>query len=247
MQILGVIPARLGSTRLPRKVLREIAGRPLVAWVYEAARRAPSLSDVLVATDSEEVLNVCASLSIPAMMTSEAHTCGSDRLFEVMCKRAADVYVNIQGDEPLLRPEHLERLLSPFFERPDETFVTTLMVAIGEDQAQDPNNVKVVTDHADRALYFSRWPIPYDRDKTGQVRFFKHLGVYAYRGDTLARFQSLPPSPLELAEKLEQLRFLQNGIPIHVLATEFDTVGVDTEADLETVRAILEGRAGRPL
>lgn len=242
MEVLGVIPARLGSTRLPRKVLRDIGGRPLVAWVYDAARQARSLSDVVVATDSAEVMSACEALSIPAMMTSEKHPCGSDRIHEVMGKRAADIYVNIQGDEPLLKPEHLDRLLSPFFDRPGEVFVSTLKVAIGKDAASDPNNVKVIADTDDRALYFSRYPIPYDRDNTGNVQHYKHLGLYAYRGETLDKFYRLPPSSLELAEKLEQLRFLQNGIPVHVLETEFDTVGVDTEADLARVQEILASR-----
>jgi 3-deoxy-manno-octulosonate cytidylyltransferase (CMP-KDO synthetase) len=242
MEILGVIPARLGSTRLPRKVLREIGGRPLVAWVYEAARKAKSLSDVVVATDSAEVMSACEALAIPAMMTSEKHPCGSDRIHEVMGKRQADIYVNIQGDEPLLTPEHLDRLLSPFLDRPGEVYVSTLKVAIDKDAARDPNNVKVITDVQDRALYFSRYPIPYDRDNIGNVGYYKHLGLYAYRGETLDKFHRLPPSPLELAEKLEQLRFLQNGIPVHVLETQFDTIGVDTEADLARVQEILAGR-----
>lgn len=242
MEILGVIPARLGSTRLPRKVLRDIGGRPLVAWVYEAAKKAGSLSDVVIATDSAEVMAACEALAIPAVMTSEKHPCGSDRIHEVMGKRPADIYVNIQGDEPLLKPEHLDQLLTPFFDRPAEVYVSTLKVAIDNEAAGDPNNVKVITDFQDRALYFSRYPIPYDRDKTGQITHYKHLGLYAYRGETLDKFHRLPPSPLELAEKLEQLRFLQNGIPVHVLETRFDTVGVDTEADLARVQEILASR-----
>jgi 3-deoxy-manno-octulosonate cytidylyltransferase (CMP-KDO synthetase) len=239
MEVLGVIPARLGSTRLPRKVLRDIGGRPLVAWVYEAARQAKSLTDVVVATDSAEVMSACEALAIPAIMTSEKHPCGSDRIHEVMGKRPADIYVNIQGDEPLLKPEHLDLLLSPFFDRPASVYVSTLKVAIDKAEAHDPNNVKVITDIEDRALYFSRYPIPYDRDGSGNIQHYKHLGLYAYRGETLERFHGLPPSSLELAEKLEQLRFLQNGIPVHVLETEFDTIGVDTEADLLKVQAVL--------
>lgn len=243
MEVLGVIPARLGSTRLPRKVLRDIGGRPLVAWVYEAARQAKSLTDVVVATDSREVMSACEALHIPAIMTSDKHPCGSDRIHEVMGKRPADIYVNIQGDEPLLKPAHLDLLLSPFFNRPaGQVFVSTLKVAIDTQAAADPNNVKVIADFEDRAIYFSRYPIPYDRDGAGNIQHYKHLGLYAYRGETLKRFHSLPPSPLELAEKLEQLRFLQNGIPVHVLETMFDTIGVDTEADLLRVQAILARR-----
>jgi 3-deoxy-manno-octulosonate cytidylyltransferase (CMP-KDO synthetase) len=239
MNILGVIPARLNSTRLPGKVLKPIGGRPLVAWVYDAARKSRRLTDVVVATDAEEVFDACESLAIPVIMSSPEHRCGSDRLYEVMGKMPADIYVNIQGDEPTLRPAHLDLLLTPFFERPAEVFVTTLKVRLDDAAAQDPNNVKVITDLADRALYFSRYPVPYDRDGRSPVRF-KHIGLYAYRRETLEQFHSWPPSELELSENLEQLRFLEHGVPIHVLETEFNTIGVDTEADLERARAILE-------
>lgn len=238
MQILGVIPARLASTRLPRKMLRDIGGRPLIVWVYEAARRSPLLTEIVVAADSDEVFEACKAHDVPVVMTSPDHICGSDRLFEVMQGRPADVYVNIQGDEPLLRPEHLANLLDPFAIRGDEIQVTTLKVAIGQEAAMDPNNVKVVTDARDRALYFSRWPLPYDRDKRGVTRY-KHIGLYAYRQAALEQFHALPPSDLQLAESLEQLKFLHNGIPVHVFETAVDTVGVDTEADLDRVRAIL--------
>jgi 3-deoxy-manno-octulosonate cytidylyltransferase (CMP-KDO synthetase) len=238
--ILGVIPARLHSTRLPGKVLKPIGGRPLIAWVYDAAKRARSLTDVVVAVDSEEVWMACQKHNIPAIMTSAEHRCGSDRLFEVMGKRDAEIYVNIQGDEPTLSADHLDLLLQPFLTRPETTFVTTLMVRIDDDAAADPNNVKVITDLQGRALYFSRHPLPYDRDGAGGIPRYKHIGLYAYRRETLRRFHSWPPSPLEIAESLEQLRFLQNDVPIVVLETEIDTIGVDTEADLVRARAILE-------
>lgn len=241
MNILGVIPARLASTRLPRKMLRDIAGRPLIVWVYEAARRSPLLTQIVVAADSVEVFNACRAFDVPVMMTSPNHVCGSDRLFEVMQGRPADIYVNIQGDEPLLTPEHLAALLDPFTSRAGEVSVTTLKVAIDDEAARDPNNVKVVTDNSDRALYFSRYPIPYDRDRRG-VKHYKHIGIYAYRRESLERFHALPVSDLQVAESLEQLKFLQNGIPVHVFETAVDTVGVDTEADLERVRQVLAGR-----
>ena len=237
MQILGVIPARLASTRLPDKVLRDVAGKPLVVRVHEAARRCPQLTDVVIATDAREVVDVCRAHGADAMMTSPHHQSGSDRLFEVLEARPADVYVNIQGDEPLLRPEHISAMVDPFLTGGDEIQVTTLKVAITGEEARDPNVVKVVTDLSGRAIYFSRHPIPYDRDKRG-VQYYKHQGLYAYRHAALAKFHSLAATPLQLTECLEQLKLLENGIPIHVYETPYDTVGVDTEADLERVRRI---------
>ncbi len=237
-KILGVIPARLDSKRLPGKVLRAIAGKPMLHWVYENAHRSALLSDLVVATDSGEVQRFCNEQRIPVIMTGQ-HPSGTDRLFEVMERTDADVYVNIQGDEPMLRVDHLEALLAPFLS--GDVQVATLKVAIDGDAAQDPNNVKVVTDNFGRALYFSRYPIPFDRDGSGTVQRYKHLGIYAYTRAALTRFHTLPQSSLELVEKLEQLRFLQNGIPIVVVETRYDTVGVDTEADLEQVNRLFLG------
>jgi 3-deoxy-manno-octulosonate cytidylyltransferase (CMP-KDO synthetase) len=236
---LGVIPARLASSRLPRKVLREIAGRPMLAWVYEAARTCAQLDALLIATDSDEVAELCIANRWPVAMTSADLQSGSDRVHAVAQSHAAEIYVNIQGDEPLLRPEHLTALLTPFA-RP-EVEVTTLKVLCPADEIANPNAVKVVTDLQSRALYFSRSTIPYDRDQAAPT-MWKHQGFYAYRASALNRFHALAPSSLELAERLEQLRFLENGIPIHVAATEYDTVGVDTEEDLRRVERILLSR-----
>jgi len=243
-RIVAVIPARLESTRLPRKPLRLIAGHPMIAWVYHRARRAASLDHVLIATDSSEIVDYCRTAGIPAEMTSAAHRSGTDRIVEVMSRIAADIYVNIQGDEPMVTPEHIELMLGPFRELP-ETQVSTLKVAITTEEARNPNNVKVVTDVAGRALYFSRALIPHDRDGSGQVQYYKHMGLYAYSAAALARFQTLPPSALEQLEKLEQLRLLENGVPIHVVETPEDTIGVDTEEDLKKVDELFrrEGHA----
>ena len=242
MRVLGVIPARLESTRLPRKPLRLICGRPMLAWVYEGARAASCLSQLLVATDSREILTYCQEQAIPCTMTSREHCSGTDRVVEVMSREPADVYVNIQGDEPMITPHHLELLLRPF-EDDASTQVSTLKVAINQERARNPNNVKVVTDAADCALYFSRTPIPYDREGTGLVQYYKHLGIYAYSSGTLARFRQLPPSKLEQTEKLEQLRFLENGVRISVVETPFDTIGVDTEEDLKRVEEYFRRKA----
>lgn len=237
LRVLGVIPARLASTRLPRKVLREIAGRPMLQHVWERARRAPELGQVLVATDAEEVRAACTALGIPVVMTDAGHPSGTDRVWEVAQRHPADVYVNIQGDEPLITPGHIARLVAPFRERP-ETQVSTLCIRATETELPSPHVNKVVFDVERRALYFSKYPIPYARDGGGVVRY-KHIGLYAYRGDALARFHALPPSPLERTEKLEQLRFLEHGIPIVVMETDAPTIGVDTEEDLRAVEAAL--------
>ena len=236
-RILAVIPARLGSTRLPRKVLREIAGQPMIGWVYRAARACPRLDQVLIATDSEEVLAFAQEHSLPAVFTPEDCPSGTDRVHAVAESIPADIYVNIQGDEPLVRPEHLDALLEPMTR--SEVQVTTLATPCSPAQIQNPNAVKVVTSADGRALYFSRATIPYDRDNLGGVSYRKHLGIYAYRKAALQRFPKLPPSKLEAAEKLEQLRFLENGIDIYVADTPYDTIGVDTEEDLQSVEAIL--------
>jgi len=237
LTVLGVIPARLASTRLPRKVLREIAGRPLVAWVYEAARRAPDLDDVLVATDADEVMQACARLGIPAVLTSSAHPSGTDRVWEVAQSRAADVYVNIQGDEPFVTPGHIARLVEPFRAAPD-TLVSTLCIRATPDEVDARQVNKVVFGAGGRALYFSKWGIPYDRDGRGVIRY-KHPGFYAYRKAALDAFHALPPSTLELAEGLEQLRFLENGIGIIVRETTEATIGIDTEEDFRAAEARL--------
>jgi 3-deoxy-manno-octulosonate cytidylyltransferase (CMP-KDO synthetase) len=236
-RILAVIPARLGSTRLPRKVLREIAGQPMIGWVYRAARACTSLDQVLIATDSDEVLAFAQEHSLAAVFTPEDCPSGTDRVHAVAESIPADIYVNIQGDEPLIRTEHLDALLAPMA-RP-EVEVATLATPCSPEQIHNPNAVKVVTAADSRALYFSRATIPFDRDKTGGITYRKHLGIYAYRKTALQRFPKLPPSKLEAAEKLEQLRFLENGIDIYVADTPYDTIGVDTEEDFRAVEAIL--------
>ncbi len=250
MRAIAVIPARLASTRLPRKILRSIAGRPMLAWVYEAARAAAGLADVIVATDSDEIMDVCRRHGWNARMTSPAHRSGTERVHEVASSVAADVYVNIQGDEPLTRPEHVAALLAVM--QDPAVRVGTLKTPAASEDIANPNAVKVVTDSSGRALYFSRATIPYDRDAAANptqakiglawatpTLYFKHLGFYAYRQEALDRFVSWPESPLERAERLEQLRFLDNGVGIQVAETPFNTVGVDTEEDLQAVERIL--------
>jgi 3-deoxy-manno-octulosonate cytidylyltransferase (CMP-KDO synthetase) len=234
---IAIIPARLASTRLARKVLREIAGKPMVQRVYEAAKSSPLLSDVIIATDSDEVMQVAQKHGWKAQMTSSAHRSGTDRMHEVAQRVQADVYVNIQGDLPILRAEQIEALLRPM--RRPEVMVSTIKTPCRPEEIANPNAVKVVTDKNGRALYFSRSTIPFDRDKSGQSRYFKHLGMYAYRKPALDRFCSLPESALEASERLEQLRLLENGIDIYVEETPFNVVEVDTEEDLRRAEEII--------
>ncbi len=236
MKATAVIPARLASTRLPRKMLREIDGKPLIGVVYEAVRRSPLLSKVVIATDSEEILSVCRAHGWDVQMTSPSHRSGTERVHEISNSESADVYINVQGDEPLVRPEQLATLLR-VMENPAAQ-VGTVMTPCADIDISNPNAVKVVTDLNGRALYFSRATIPHDRDRTNP-RYFKHLGLYAYRKAALDRFVTLPESSLEKAERLEQLRFLENGIDLYVGETPFDSVGVDTEEDFQRVVRIL--------
>src|ERR1035437_4598591 len=238
MRTLGVIPARLASTRLPRTVLRQIAGRPLLAWVVDAARACPQLDQVLVAADSEEVAELCHSLGFPVQLTSPDLPSGTDRLYAVAQHVDADLYVNVGGDEPLLRPEHIAALLKPFANT--DVDVSTLKVLCTPENIANPNAVKVVTATDGRALYFSRATIPYHRDSSDPAPgTWRHIGLYAYRKAALNRFPTLPASQLERTERLEQLRFLENGLAIYVESTEFDTIGVHTGADLRLVESIL--------
>jgi 3-deoxy-manno-octulosonate cytidylyltransferase (CMP-KDO synthetase) len=236
MKAIAVIPARLASTRLPRKMLREIAGQPLIGVVYEAVHSSPLIANVIIATDSDEIMAVCHKHSWNAQMTSAQHRSGTARVHEISCRESADVYINVQGDEPLVRPEQIASLLH-VMENPAAQ-VGTLMTPAAAIDIPNPNAVKVVADRTGRALYFSRATIPFDRDKK-HPRYFKHLGLYAYRKPALDRFVILPESSLEKSERLEQLRFLENGTPIYVGETPYDSVGVDTEEDLQRVIQIL--------
>jgi 3-deoxy-manno-octulosonate cytidylyltransferase (CMP-KDO synthetase) len=239
MKTIAVIPARLASTRLPRKMLRDVMGKPLIGVVYEAVRLSPLLSEVIIATDSDEIMSACRQHGWNARLTSSQHRSGTERVHEISNTESADVYINVQGDEPLVRAEQIGRLLQ-VMENP-AVQVGTLMTPAADTDIANPNAVKVVTDLKGRALYFSRATIPFDRDNSNP-RYFKHLGLYAYRKPALDKFVSLSESFLENSERLEQLRFLENGIPIYVGETPYDSVGVDTEEDLRRVMEILKTR-----
>ena len=219
-----------------------MAGEPLLAWVYRAAKACAALDDVVIAVDSAEVQELCEQNGWPCILTSPELPSGTDRLFAVSQLCAAEIYVNVQGDEPLLRPEHIQALLAPFAAAHVE--VSTLKVRCSPENVSNPNAVKVVTATDGRALYFSRAAIPFDRGQPdgvgGRAVHWKHLGLYAYRRAALERFAALAPGALEQTERLEQLRLLENGTALYVAETEHDTIGVDTEEDLRRVESLLQ-------
>ena len=217
--------------------MRPLLGRPLLQWVVEAALRCPQFADVVVAVDSDEVAALCEREGWHWQWTDPALPSGTDRMHAVAQTVSADIYVNVQGDEPLLAPSHIDALLRPFL-RGRNVEVTTVSTPCSAENVTNPNAVKVVSANDGRALYFSRATIPYDRDGEQPARW-KHLGLYAYRRDALLRFAHLRPGRLEQIERLEQLRLLENGIALYVEPVDFDTVGVDTEADLLRVEALL--------
>ncbi|MGH9394205.1 MAG: 3-deoxy-manno-octulosonate cytidylyltransferase [Terriglobales bacterium] len=232
--IIGVIPARMGATRLPGKPLRLIAGVPMIQRVYQGAAGCRRLSQVLVATDSDEIAAFCRQQRIPVRMTAGDHASGTDRVWQVVEELGALAAVNIQGDEPMVCPEMLDALVGALFAAP-AIEVASLYTPIAAAEAQLPSACKVVVEQSGLALYFSRAPIPFPREAAPQYR--KHLGFYAYSRAALSAFHGWPPSPLELAERLEQLRFLDHGVRIAMAETRFNTVGIDTAEDLAAAEA----------
>jgi len=243
VKVLGIIPARYASTRLPGKPLIPIAGKPLIQHVVERCRQAKALSEVIVATDDARIWEVAQGFS-QVEMTSPDHPSGSDRVAEVAARCECDAIVNIQGDEPLINPSVIDAVAKALEQAEMSTAATPIK---NPEEYDDPNVVKVVVNAAGRALYFSRRTIPYLREAaSGSVSeqlaafpFLKHLGIYGYRRETLLRLVRLPVSALERAEKLEQLRALENGIPIAVVKVDYDSVGVDAPGDVARVEKLL--------
>jgi 3-deoxy-manno-octulosonate cytidylyltransferase (CMP-KDO synthetase) len=241
MRLIALIPARYGSTRFPGKPLAPILGKPLIQRVYEQARQVPHLDGLYVATDDERIRECVEAFGGQVVMTRTDHLSGSDRLAEAAAKLALapdDLVVNIQGDQPVFPPELISQLAGIFTRDCSAVMATPARRLTDPEVARDPNVVKVVFDHRGRALYFSRSPLPYWREAE-KTYFFKHLGIYAYRVEFLKQFVTLPPGRWEQAEKLEQLRALEYGFPIHVVETVGDTMEVDTPADLARVQAFL--------
>jgi 3-deoxy-manno-octulosonate cytidylyltransferase (CMP-KDO synthetase) len=243
VNVLAVIPARYASTRLPGKPVVSIGGKPMIQHVVERVRRAKRVQRVLVATDDNRIIEVVRAFGGEAVMTRSDHRSGSERVAEVATQIPADIYINVQGDEPLIEPDAVDALANVFAEdNRKEVQVATLCVPIANPaDIMDPNIVKVALDFQDDALYFSRAPIPWVRDESHRVhaRHLKHLGIYAYRREPLLEFPTLPPGELEKLEQLEQLRFLENGYKIRVAETTFDSVSVDVPGDVARVEALL--------
>ncbi len=240
MKVLCVIPARYASTRLPGKPLSMIAGKPMIQHVYERACQAQLPDEVVVATDNELVEKAVLDFGGKAVMTSPDHPSGTDRLAEVaLMYPDIDVIVNVQGDEPMIPPEVIDRLAEAFTGDADLN-MATMKVIMDEEDYENPAAVKVVTDQQGYALYFSRSLMPYPRNKPEGFKVFKHVGIYAYRRHFLLKYAALAPTPLEKAESLEQLRALENGYKIKVLESDFQGIGVDTPEDLAAVNALFE-------
>lgn len=240
MRTVAVIPARYGSTRLPGKPLANLLGKPMVQHVYERVAQVAVLDEVIVATDDQRIFDVVHGFGGRAVLTSSKHPSGTDRLVEVQQTVKADLYLNVQGDEPLVEPGHLTMLLDAMTNDRD-CEVGTLCHPISSSEADNPNSVKVVLSHQCQALYFSRAKIPYPRAGEFEPVFNKHVGVYAYRASVLERFSELPCSSLENAEQLEQLRLLQAGLRIKVVKVPYAAPGVDSPECLERVRRLMSG------
>lgn len=246
MNITAVIPARYASTRFPGKALAEIGGKPMIQHVYERTSRASLVSNVIVATDDARIQQAVAGFGGVCRMTRPDHDTGTDRLAEVAEGLDADIIVNVQGDEPLIEPEMIDQAIHPFLSDPALQMGTLKTQIRCLHDFLSPNVVKVVTDREGDALYFSRSPLPFFRDKwqdlkdesfsSGKLHCYKHVGLYVYRRDFLVKFAAMPPTFLETSEKLEQLRALENGVRIRVVETGFESIGVDTPDDLVKAR-----------
>ena len=241
MQVVIVIPARFGSSRLPGKPLIDLLGKPMIQHVVERANKVRSAERVVVATDDRRIVQAARAFGAEALLTSPDHASGTDRLVEVMASIPADIYINIQGDEPLVRPEDIELLIAGM--REDESIaVGTLCHPLPADEVADPDAVKVVLAANGDALYFSRAPIPYPRDQAGEATYLKHVGVYAYRRKVLEQYGRLQRPMVERMEKLEQLRLLHAGFRIRAFQVAPTGPGVDTPRCVERVRALMSGQ-----
>jgi 3-deoxy-manno-octulosonate cytidylyltransferase (CMP-KDO synthetase) len=240
-QVIAVIPARYASSRFPGKPLAPLAGKPMIQHVVERVKRAQLISRVVVATDDVKIQKAVSDFGGEALITRSDHRSGTDRVAEVAAHVPSDIYVNVQGDEPLVDPGTIDALVSALQEEDAVQIATPCCVIHTRDDIMDPNIVKVVRNFDGDALYFSRAPIPWVRDRGEKVaaQHWKHLGLYAYRRDALLDFPTLPPGDLERLEQLEQLRWLENDYRLRVVETEYDAISVDVPADLERVEKIL--------
>lgn len=240
MKITAIIPARYQSTRFPGKPLAKICGIPMIQHVYERVAEVPVVEEVIVATDDERIFTVVEDFGGRALMTSPDHNSGTDRIAEVAADLNSEVILNVQGDEPLIKREMIEQALQPFL-KCGVLMMSTLKKRIeSEEEVKNPEVVKVVTDRAGNALYFSRYPVPFIRGD--EFEHYKHIGLYVYRRKFLLQLSQMERTPLEKAESLEQLRVLENGFDIRVVETEYNSVGVDRQEDIATVEKVLNSQ-----
>ncbi len=249
MKVVVIIPARLSSSRLPQKVILPICNKPMVEYVYEASKKAKNISDVYIATDSVEVKEICKKFTDNVILTSKDHESGTDRLAEAVKNIECDAIVNVQGDEPLIEPSLIDALAQEL--KQGEKMVSAMHTIKETEELQSPNAVKVTVDKSFKALYFSRSIIPHHRDEwhtllekhktiPKELKFYKHIGIYGYSKEFLLQYAQMEQTYLEKLEKLEQLRVLENGYTIKMIETDYDSVGVDTQEDLERVREIMK-------
>ena len=238
MKIIAVIPARYASTRFPAKLMQDLSGKTVILRTYESAVNTNLFSDVFVVTDSDLIYNEIISHGGKAIMSVKEHESGSDRIAEAVENLAVDIVVNVQGDEPFINKAALEKLIEVFKNDSENKIdlASLLFVITDEDEIKNPNNVKVVVDQNDFALYFSRSVIPFPREKNAGVRYKQHIGIYAFRKQALLDFYNLPMQSLEASEKLEQLRYLEFGKRIKMVETSEKSIGIDTLEDLEKAR-----------
>lgn len=248
MTSVGIIPARYEASRFSGKVLAEIGGKPMIQHVWRRAKKAHMLDDLIVAADDDRIIKAVEGFGGKAIFTAKGHPSGTDRLREIVNPLDVDIVVNIQADEPLLHHSMIDSLVSTLTDNKDIVMASLMRRIDDPDEISDTNVVKVVVDKNNFALYFSRSPIPFIRDSQAQnsqgrkSHYFKHIGLYAYTKDFLFTFANLPQSSLEVCEKLEQLRAIENGYKIKMVETEYDTIGVDTPEDIERVREKLLSR-----
>ncbi|ACF46878.1 3-deoxy-D-manno-octulosonate cytidylyltransferase [Prosthecochloris aestuarii DSM 271] len=244
INIVILIPARLNSSRLPNKMLADIEGAPLIVRTWQQAQQSSLTRQVVIATDSEEIAGVMKACGADVVMTSPDARCGTERIAEAAENIDADVFVNLQGDEPLIDPGNIDLVIKPFLQENPPDCSTLVYRLLAEDYAalHDPNIVKVVMDSQSNALYFSRSPLPYQRETYAATRCFRHIGIYAFRAGVLRMFSEHGPSMLEEAESLEQLRLVENGYSIRCVETDVDMPGVNTHEDLELVRRLYRSR-----
>lgn len=243
LEVIGVIPARYESSRLSYKLLRPLLGKPLIQWVWEAAREAQTLDKLIIACDDIKIKKTAENFGAEVVMTSVNHQSGTDRITEAVSDIDVKIVINIQADEPLMHHATIDSLAREMLDNPNICMATARKKIENADEINNPNIVKVICDKDNFALYFSRHAIPYYREDVAEKKYYKHFGIYAYTKDFLYTFKNLPFSYLENAEKLEQLRAIEAGYKIKVIDTKFDSIGVDTEEDLNKVESVLKERA----